>query len=90
MKDLREKFWQEPCAVCGMRKQTNRTPRSSQELAKEVRLEHLYFEAFLVPSKLIHPTYFGTRQVSKEGPTPLPNILKATHAYLAAFGSWTS
>ncbi len=78
-KDLREKFRQEPCAVCGMRKQTNWTPRSSQELAKKVGLEHLHFEAFLLPSKFIHPTYFGTRQLSKQGPTPLPNILKATH-----------
>ena len=80
VKDLREKFRQEPCAACGMRKQTNWTPRSSQELAKKVGLEHLHFEAFLLPSKFIHPTYFGTRLVSKEGPAPLPNILKATHA----------
>src|SRR5205085_2264909 len=78
--DLRETFRQEPCATCGMRKQTNWTPRSSQELAKKAGLEYLHFEAFLLPSKFIHPTYFGTRQVSKDGPTPLPNILKATHA----------
>lgn len=79
VKDLRERFRQEPCTACGMRKQTNWTPRSSQELANKVGLEYLHFEAFVLPSKFIHPTYFGTRQVSKEGPTPLPNILKATH-----------
>ncbi|MCX6599260.1 MAG: DUF5677 domain-containing protein [Acidobacteria bacterium] len=79
VRDLREKFRQEPCTACGMRKQMSWTPRSSQELAKKVGLEHLHFEAFLLPSKFIHPTYFGTRQISRESPTGLRNILKATH-----------
>jgi hypothetical protein len=78
-KDVRDKFRQEPCDKCGMRKQTSWTPRSSLELAQKVGLEHLHFEAFVLPSKFIHPTYFGAHQLSRESPAPLRNTLKAAH-----------
>ncbi|MGC9971691.1 MAG: DUF5677 domain-containing protein [Bryobacteraceae bacterium] len=80
VKDFRDKFRQEPCDKCGMRKQTSWTPRSSLELAQKTGLEYLHFEAFVLPSKYIHPTYFGTRHLSRESPTPMHNTLKATHA----------
>jgi hypothetical protein len=76
---VRDKFRQEPCDKCGMRKQTSWTPCSSLELAQRTGLEHLHFEAFVLPSKFIHPTYFGTRHLSRQSPTPTSNTLKATH-----------
>ncbi len=79
-KDVRDKFRQEPCEKCRMRKQTSWTPRSSLELAQKTGLEYLHFEAFVLPSKFIHTTYFGTRHLSRESPTPMHNTLKATHA----------
>jgi hypothetical protein len=80
VKDVHEKFRQDPCDKCGMRKQTSWTARSSLELAQKTGLEYLHFEAFVLPSKFIHPTYFGARQLSRESPTPMHNTLKAAHA----------
>jgi len=77
--DTRKRFKQEPCKECGMRKQTSWTPRSSLELAQKTGLEHLHFEAFVLPTKFIHPTYFGTHQLSGDKSAPLLNTLKATH-----------
>jgi len=78
-KDVRDRFKQEPCKECGNRKQTTWTPRSSLELAEKTGLGHLHFEGFVLPSKFIHPTYFGTHVISRGSPAPLPNMLKATH-----------
>jgi hypothetical protein len=50
------------------------------ELAQKTGLEYLHFEAFELPSKFIHPTYFGTHRLSRESPGPRHNTLKATHA----------
>jgi hypothetical protein len=75
----RERFKQAPCKECGMRKQISWTPRSSLELAQKTGLDHLHFEGFILPTKFIHPTYFGTHQVSGDKVAPLPNTLKATH-----------
>jgi hypothetical protein len=78
-KDVRERFKQERCKECGNRKQRSWTPRSSLELAEKTGLAHLHFEGFVLPTKLIHPTHFGTQLISRGSPAPLPNILKATH-----------
>jgi hypothetical protein len=77
--EARKRYKQEPCKTCGLRKQTNWTPRSTLELAQKVGLEHLHFDAFLLPSKYIHPSYFGTRDQLGMSEAPLYNILKATH-----------
>jgi hypothetical protein len=74
---VREGF--KKCKKCGHPKQTSWTPRSSVELAEKTGLAHLHFEAFLMPSKFIHPTYWGAHQVSKASPAPLLNLLKITH-----------
>jgi hypothetical protein len=71
---------QEKCKECKKRKQTTWTPRTPLELAQKTGLEYLYLEAYSLPNKLIHPTLFGTGQVSSDGPTPLRNILIAMHA----------
>ncbi len=55
------------------------TPRSSVELAEKTGLAHMHFDGFVLPSKFIHPTCFGARQVSRDSPAPMLNILKTTH-----------
>jgi len=67
------------CKECGMRQQNSWSPLNSVAMAEKVGLGYLHFECFVVPSKFIHPTYFGASQVSKAHPAPLENILKATH-----------
>jgi hypothetical protein len=68
------------CNKCGAGRPTSWTPRSSIELAETTGLGHLHFEAFVFPSKFIHPTYFGVRQISLGMSAPLTNIIKITHA----------
>jgi hypothetical protein len=67
------------CPKCGNRKQNSWTPYSSVELAEKTGLAYLHFEGFVLPTKFIHPTYFGASQVSRDSPAPLANILKTTH-----------
>lgn len=78
--DARKRLKQEKCSLCKQRKPVSWTPRSSVELAQKTGLGRLHFEAFVMPSKHIHPTYFGICEVlrSKEEP-PVCNILKAVH-----------
>jgi hypothetical protein len=79
--EARKRFKQETCSLCKRGKPLGWTPRSSLELAQKTGLDHLHFEAFVIPSKHIHPTYYGTthevRQSKEEA--PLLNILKAMH-----------
>jgi hypothetical protein len=77
-KSVRKNYRQEPCSVCGLRKQTSWTPKSSKELADRTGLAYMHFEAFVMPSKYIHPTYFGTRGIFSDV-TPMNNTLKHTH-----------
>ena len=66
------------CKKCGLPRQTW-TTLDSQSMAKKVGLGYLHFECFKLPSKFIHPTYFGADQVSKDQAAPIDNILKSTH-----------
>jgi hypothetical protein len=75
----RKRFRQERCKECGQQKQLNWTPKSSKELAELTGLDYMHFEAFVMPSKYIHPTCFGTRASSRDV-APLNNTLKHTHA----------
>jgi hypothetical protein len=76
----RKRFRQEPCEKCGMRKQTTWTPLSAKDLAKRVGMDYMFFDAFEVPSKFIHPTYWGTHQAA--GDAPMYNTLKHAHEIL--------
>jgi hypothetical protein len=76
----RKKFRQEPCEKCGMRKQTTWTPRSPKDLAARTGMQYMFFDAFELPSKFIHPTYWGTRQVISS--PPMYNTLKHAHEIL--------
>jgi len=62
-----------------MRKQNSWTALNSVAMAEKVGLGYLHFECFVLPTKFIHPTYFGANQISKAAPAPLHNILKPTH-----------
>jgi hypothetical protein len=76
----RERFRQAPCEKCGMRKQTSWTPLSAKDLAKRVAMDYMFFDAFELPSKIIHPTYWGTRQAFTS--PPMYNTLKHAHEVL--------
>ena len=39
----------------------------------------MFFEAYAIPSKFVHPTLFGTPNRSQEVPPPMYTILKVTH-----------
>jgi len=77
--DARKRYRQDPCPQCGLRKQTAWTPHSVQTLAGKVKLDYMFFEAYAMPSKYIHPTFFGIRNLSQEMPPPMYNTLKNTH-----------
>jgi hypothetical protein len=80
--EAKKRFKQESCSQCGLRKQTTWTPHSAQTLASKVKMDYMFFEAYIMPSKFIHPTFFGTRNLAKEGPTPIHNTLKSTHCLI--------
>jgi len=60
----RTRFRQEPCETCGLRKQTTWTPLSARDLAKRTGMEHMFFHAYESASKFIHPTFWGTHQIT--------------------------
>lgn len=74
------RFKQESCSECGMRKRTTWTPLSMQDMAKKARLDYLFLEAYLIPSKYIHTTHFGARSQAGDRMTPMYNIIKASHS----------
>lgn len=78
--EARKAFRQEPCDKCGLRKQTAWTPHSVKDLAKRTGMDYIFFEAYEMPSKFIHPTYFGTRGITLSA--PMHNTLKHTHGLL--------
>ncbi len=75
----RKRLRQEKCPECGLRKQTSWTPMSSLQLAEKTGLSHLHFFGFVLPSKHIHPTYFGAREVTDAKAAPIQNTLKTAH-----------
>jgi|ERR1035437_1599275 hypothetical protein len=76
----RKKFRQEPCDKCGLRKQTTWTPQSARDLSKRVGMDYMFFDAFELPSKFIHPTYWGTHEAASSA--PMYNTLKHAHELL--------
>lgn len=76
----RKKFRQQPCEKCGMRKQITWTPLSARDLAKRAGMDYMFFDAFELPSKFIHPTYWGACQAIKS--PPMYNTLKHAHEIL--------
>ena len=79
--EARKKFKGETCPECGLRKQTSWTKLSSKAMADRVGLGHMHYFAFVEPSKLIHPTYWGINNVVSER-SPLYNTLNYFHELL--------
>jgi hypothetical protein len=69
-KAVRVRFKQEGCSVCGMRKQIGWTPRSSQELAEKVGLQHLHFEASVTPQNTFTRLITGLRGCWRKAQRP--------------------
>src|SRR5207237_4390550 len=51
----------------------------SDDADRKVKLDYLFFEAYAIPSKFVHPTLFGTTNRSQEVPPPIYSTLKVTH-----------
>jgi hypothetical protein len=74
----RQEFKQAPCPQCGMRKQTSWTKLTAKDMASRVDMGHMHLLTFVMPSKLIHPTAWGMREVNSLEP-PLYNNLHSLH-----------
>jgi len=74
----RQEYKGEPCPACGLRKQTSWTKLSVKDMAARTGLGHMHLHAFLMPSKLIHPTFWGTREAVSNSP-PMYNTLNCVH-----------
>ena len=77
-KAAREKNKQEKCRVCHNKRPTSWTRLDTREMAKRVGLDHLYLFGFTIPSKLMHPTLWGTRERLSSS-SPLYNTLHCMH-----------
>ncbi len=79
--ELRKKNKQEKCQVCKNQRPPSWTRVDTRQMAKQVGLEHLYLMGFTIPSKLMHPTLWGTRDRLTHN-TPLYNTLHCMHHLL--------
>jgi hypothetical protein len=76
--EARAKNKQEKCPICKNQKPTSWTTLNTKDMATRAGLGHLYFTCYLRPSKLMHPTLWGTRErVNRE--VPLYNTLDSLH-----------
>jgi hypothetical protein len=71
-----------PCPACKEPKRKfSWTQKSLKELAESTNLEYLYFIAWIYPTKLSHPTFYGLEDVILSK-APICNTLNAVHALL--------
>jgi hypothetical protein len=76
--EARAKNRQEKCPVCKNQKPTAWTTLNTKDMAARVGLGHLYLNSYLMPSKLMHPTLWGTQdRVNRE--SPMYNTLNSLH-----------
>jgi hypothetical protein len=76
----RTRYKQKRCETCKQEGPMSWTTLNSKDMAERVGLGHLYLHAFLITSKLIHPTYWSVRDISSG--SPVYNTLNATHELL--------
>lgn len=77
-REARAKNKQEKCPVCKNQRPSSWTTLNTKDMATRVGLGHLYLHCYLRPSKLMHPTLWGTRErVSRD--VPLYNTLHSLH-----------
>ena len=76
----KKSYKQKRCEMCGQERPLSWTTLNSKDMADRVHLGHLYLHAFLITSKLIHPTYWSVRDTSSG--KAIYNTLNATHELL--------
>jgi hypothetical protein len=76
--EARAKNKQERCPVCRNQRPAAWTTLNTKEMATRVGLAHLYLNGYLMPSKLMHPTLWGTRDRVKSE-SPMYNTLNCLH-----------
>jgi hypothetical protein len=78
----RIRFKLEPCPSCNRPARMSAwTPRSMKELSEKTGLGYMYFTAWILPTKLIHPTFYGLEEVIL-GNAPIYNTLYNVHSLL--------
>jgi hypothetical protein len=76
--EAKRAYKQEKCQTCGKPKYLGWSSLNSKDMADRVNLGHMHLHAFLMPSKLIHPSYWGLREtVSKS--SPMYNTMNCVH-----------
>lgn len=76
--EARKKNKQEKCPVCKNKKPPAWTTLNAKDMATHVGLGHLYLNGFVMPSKLMHPTFWGIRERIKPD-NPMYNTLHCLH-----------
>ena len=81
-KRAQSKYKLTPCPACNEPKRKfSWTQKSLKELAEITKVEHFYFTAWIYPTKLSHPTFYGLEQVILSK-APVYQTLNAVHALL--------
>lgn len=73
----RKRYKQKSCPTCKAQKPISWTSMNSKDMADHVGLGHMYFYAFLVATKQIHPTYWGAKALLSSSSTF--STLNSTH-----------
>ena len=76
--EARAKNKQERCTVCKNQKPSAWTTLNTKDMATRVGLGHLYLNSYLIPSKLMHPTFWGTSKRFKHD-NQMYNTLNCLH-----------
>lgn len=80
-KEARKKNKQEKCQVCGNQRPTSWTTLNTKDMAENIGMGHLYLNCYIFPSKLMHPTLWGTNNRIRED-NPMYNTLNCLHELL--------
>ena len=75
--EARENYRQKACPVCKEKGPISWTTLNSKDMADRVGFGHMYFHAFLLASKQIHPTYWSVKDLMSG--SPMLNTLNVTH-----------
>lgn len=77
----KKSYKQRRCETCKQERPLSWTTLNSKDMADRVGLGHLYLRGFLIPSKLIHPTYWSVRDFDASN-GPIYNTLNSMHELL--------
>jgi hypothetical protein len=74
----RTKYKQDKCPQCKKPKYMGWTGMNSKDMSERASLGHMHLHAFLLPSKSLHTTYWGMRDLVSRA-SPMVNNLNCTH-----------